>query len=85
MRTSGIETYQPPSIDAPVLAEIVRRLAEAYRPERIYLFGSTARGDAVQRIAIRVRSGRAKRTPQLTPAPFPVRGRPHALADGSRW
>jgi predicted nucleotidyltransferase len=46
MRTSGIETYQPPSIDAPVLAEIVRRLAEAYRPERIYLFGSTARGDA---------------------------------------
>ncbi|MBI2913424.1 MAG: nucleotidyltransferase domain-containing protein [Chloroflexi bacterium] len=30
----------------PVLAEIVRRLAEAYRPERIYLFGSVARGDA---------------------------------------
>lgn len=27
-------------------AEIVRRLVEAYRPERIYLFGSTARGDA---------------------------------------
>jgi predicted nucleotidyltransferase len=46
MRTSGIESLQPPSIDAPVLAEIVRRLAEAYRPERIYLFGSTARGDA---------------------------------------
>ena len=46
MRTSGIESFQPPSIDAPVLAEIVRRLAEAYRPERIYLFGSTARGDA---------------------------------------
>lgn len=45
MRTSGIENYQPPSVDAPVLAEIVRRLAEAYRPERIYLFGSTARGD----------------------------------------
>ena len=46
MRTSGIGTFQPPSIDAPVLAEIVRRLAEAYRPEGIYLFGSTARGDA---------------------------------------
>ena len=46
MRTSGIESFQPPSMDAPVLAEIVRRLAEAYRPERIYLFGSTARGDA---------------------------------------
>ena len=27
------------------LAEIVRRLAEAYQPERIYLFGSKARGD----------------------------------------
>ena len=30
----------------PQLAEIVRRLREAYRPERIYLFGSKARGDA---------------------------------------
>jgi predicted nucleotidyltransferase len=30
----------------PVLTEIVRRLVEAFRPERIYLFGSTARGDA---------------------------------------
>lgn len=30
----------------PNLAEIVRRLAEAYRPERLYLFGSKARGDA---------------------------------------
>lgn len=29
----------------PTLAEIVRRLVEAYRPERIYLFGSKARGD----------------------------------------
>lgn len=29
-----------------MLAEIVRRLIEAYRPERIYLFGSKARGDA---------------------------------------
>jgi len=34
------------SITDPVLREIVRRLAEAYRPERIYLFGSCARGDA---------------------------------------
>lgn len=32
--------------DDPVLAEIVRRLVEAYQPERIYLFGSRARGDA---------------------------------------
>jgi predicted nucleotidyltransferase len=30
--------------DAP-LAEVVRRLVEAYQPERIYLFGSKARGD----------------------------------------
>lgn len=28
----------------PVRAEIVHRLGEAYRPERIYLFGSRARG-----------------------------------------
>jgi predicted nucleotidyltransferase len=28
------------------LAEITRRLAESYAPERIYLFGSKARGDA---------------------------------------
>lgn len=27
------------------LAEIVRRLVEAYEPERVYLFGSAARGD----------------------------------------
>lgn len=30
----------------PQLAEIVRRLVAAYQPERIYLFGSKARGDA---------------------------------------
>jgi predicted nucleotidyltransferase len=29
-----------------VLHEIVRRLIDAYQPERIYLFGSKARGDA---------------------------------------
>lgn len=29
----------------PVLNEVVRRLAEAYDPRRIYLFGSKARGD----------------------------------------
>jgi predicted nucleotidyltransferase len=28
------------------LAEIVRTLVEAYRPERVYLFGSSARGEA---------------------------------------
>jgi predicted nucleotidyltransferase len=30
----------------PLLREIVRRLVTAYAPERIYLFGSRARGDA---------------------------------------
>ena len=30
----------------PVLAEVVRRLVEAYAPERVYLFGSKAPGDA---------------------------------------
>lgn len=29
-----------------MLGEIVRRLVEVYRPERIYLFGSVARGEA---------------------------------------
>ena len=33
-------------IDDPKLAEIVRRLVEAYEPERIYLFGSQARDEA---------------------------------------
>lgn len=32
----------------PKLAEAVRRLVAAYVPERIYLFGSAARGDASQ-------------------------------------
>lgn len=30
----------------PVLKEIVRRLVATYQPEKIYLFGSAARGDA---------------------------------------
>jgi predicted nucleotidyltransferase len=29
-----------------ILAELIRRLAAAYAPERIYLFGSHARGEA---------------------------------------
>ncbi len=35
-----------PETEDPKLAEIVRRLVDAYRPERIYLFGSHARGEA---------------------------------------
>lgn len=38
--------FKTPSAGDPVLGEVVRRLVEAYRPERIYLFGSVARGDA---------------------------------------
>jgi predicted nucleotidyltransferase len=30
----------------PKLAEALKRLVTAYRPERVYLFGSKARGDA---------------------------------------
>ena len=40
LRTSGHDLIQDPA-----LAEIVRRLVEAFQPERIYLFGSKARGD----------------------------------------
>jgi len=29
----------------PILDQMVRRLAEAFQPERIYLFGSRARGN----------------------------------------
>jgi len=35
-----------PSTLDPALAEVVRRLVDVYAPERIYLFGSRARGDA---------------------------------------
>ena len=30
---------------SPALDEVVRRLVAAYEPERVYLFGSWARGD----------------------------------------
>ena len=32
--------------DNPVLSQVVDRLAAAFQPSRIYLFGSQARGDA---------------------------------------
>ena len=34
------------STETPLLQEIVRRLVDFYRPRRIYLFGSTSRGDS---------------------------------------
>lgn len=53
--TDHLENHPVPSLAvAPdllarrdaVLDEIVRRLVDAFQPERIYLFGSKARGDA---------------------------------------
>jgi predicted nucleotidyltransferase len=38
--------FRAPAADDPALAEVVRRLADACQPERVYLFGSVASGDA---------------------------------------
>lgn len=38
--------FKTPTAEDPALAEVVRLLVNAYQPERIYLFGSVARGDA---------------------------------------
>ena len=38
--------FKPPSAQDPLVREIVRRLVDFFQPERIYLFGSAARGDA---------------------------------------
>ena len=44
--TEKANSFQTPTAGDPALAEVVRRLVEAYRPLRVYLFGSVARGDA---------------------------------------
>lgn len=44
--TSTLSTLSSTDPADPILREIVRRLVEAYRPERVYLFGSHARGEA---------------------------------------
>jgi predicted nucleotidyltransferase len=48
MATDPAKTGGPltAAVDDPTLAEITRRLVETYRPERVYLFGSRARGTA---------------------------------------
>jgi predicted nucleotidyltransferase len=42
MAVNGIRSLS----DDQVLTELVRRLREAFQPERIYLFGSKARGES---------------------------------------
>jgi len=46
MARAATDTFRPPTAADPVLAEAVRRLVEVFRPLRIYLFGSAARGDS---------------------------------------
>jgi len=45
-RDDPVVVRKAPSADDAVMAEVVHRLVEAYRPERVYLFGSVGRGDA---------------------------------------
>jgi len=44
--TLGEMAEAPYRVSDPTLAELLRRLVPAYRPERVYLFGSRARGEA---------------------------------------
>jgi predicted nucleotidyltransferase len=44
--THTLSTLSTTDQDDQALRAIVRRLVEAYRPERVYLFGSHARGEA---------------------------------------
>ena len=46
MAADHATTLKVPRSSDPILGEIVRRLVEAYSPERVYLFGSVARGEA---------------------------------------
>lgn len=46
MQRTASEAFPVPTASDVVLAEIIGRLVEAYRPLRICLFGSAALGDA---------------------------------------
>jgi predicted nucleotidyltransferase len=46
MASRDATVFKTPTAGHPMLAEVVRRLVDAYQPECIYLFGSVARGDA---------------------------------------
>jgi len=43
---TGAKAGPAPSAEDPVLQAVVGRLVHVYQPERIYLFGSAARGEA---------------------------------------
>jgi predicted nucleotidyltransferase len=49
MEIEGGRASKTPNAADPALADVVRRLVEAYNPEQVYLFGSVARGDAGKR------------------------------------
>ena len=38
--------FTPPSAHDPIVREVVRRLVDLFEPERVYVFGSAARGEA---------------------------------------
>jgi len=44
--TLGAMAETPDRVSDPKLVELLRRLVPAYQPERVYLFGSRARGEA---------------------------------------
>lgn len=46
MPIENANTFRIPTASDPVLAEMVNRLIEVYKPERIILFGSVARDEA---------------------------------------
>ena len=46
MATEQGTDFKTPMANDAALSEVVRRLVEVYHPERVYLFGSVARGDA---------------------------------------
>ena len=46
MVSKGSLNADVPTVDDGKLAEVVQRLIDVYAPERIYLFGSTARGES---------------------------------------
>jgi predicted nucleotidyltransferase len=45
MASKNTDIFRTPTASYPALAEAVRRLVQAYQPERMYLFGSVASGD----------------------------------------